>query len=362
MERYEILVINLGSSSTKVAYYINDTCMVKANLAHPSEELKQYDSIWKQADMRMDAIEKFLDENGIDKGKLAAVVSRGGHTRPLTGGTYLINQVMLEESASEVYGNHACDLGLVLASRLARYGARPMTANTPVTDEFEPLARYSGLPEIERRSSFHALNHKGAARHYAKETGRDYGSLNLIVVHMGGGISVAAHKRGKMVDANNGLAGDGPFSTNRSGGLPVGSLISECFSGKYTQKQMMRRVNGEGGMLAYVGESDTLTVERRAESGDESCAMVLDAMAYQVSKEIGACAAVLEGQVDAVILTGGMAHSERLTGFIEERVGFIAPIVRYPGEYEMQSLAENAYEVLCKKQPLLIMEQGGEHV
>lgn len=356
MERYEILVINLGSSSTKVAYYINEECMVKANLSHPSEELKQYDSIWKQAGMRQRAIETFMEENGIDKCKLAAVVTRGGHTRPLTGGTYLVNQVMLEESASEAFGNHACDLGLVIASNLSKYGAKPLTANTPVTDEFEPLARYSGLPEIERRSSFHALNHKGVARHYARETGRAYESLNLIVVHMGGGISVAAHKQGKMIDANNGLAGDGPFSTNRSGGLPVGSLIAECFSGKYTEKQMLRRVNGQGGMLAYVGESDTLTVEQRAEAGDKACALVLDAMAYQTAKEIGGCAAVLAGRVDAIIMTGGMANSVRLTRFIEEKVSFIAPVVKYPGEYEMQSLALNAYEVLAGKQPLLAIQ------
>lgn len=356
MEDYSILVINLGSSSTKVAYYINETCKARASIAHAAEELGKYKSIWEQVGMRQTAIEIFMDENGIDKKALSAVITRGGHTRPLTGGTYLINQAMLEESASEAYGNHACDLGLIIAEKLSKYGARPLTANTPVTDEFEPLARYSGLPEIQRRSSFHALNHKGVAKHYAREKGRPYESMNLIVVHMGGGISVAAHKQGKMIDANNGLAGDGPFSTNRSGGLPIGSLIAECFSGKYTEKEMLRHVNGQGGLLAYVGESDTLTVERRAEAGDEACALVLDAMAYQTAKEIGGCAAVLSGKVDAILMTGGMAHSARLTGFIEERVGFIAPVVKYPGEYEMQSLAENAYEVLCGKQRLLSIE------
>ena len=356
MEKYEILVLNLGSSSTKVAYYVNENRVAGENIAHAAGELKKYGSIWEQADMRQKAIEEFMGKHCINRGSLDAVISRGGHTRPITGGTYLINDVMLKESASGIFGNHACDLGLVIATKLAEGGARPLTAFTPVTDEFGPLARYSGLPEIERRSSFHALNHKGAAHQYATDAGRPYEDLDLIVVHMGGGISVAAHQKGRMIDANNALAGDGPFSTNRSGGLPVGSLIEECFSGRFTEKEMLLRVNGNGGMMAYVGDNDTLTVEKRAEAGDEKCAEVLEAMAYQTAKEIGACAAVLKGRVDAIVLTGGMSNSRRLTGFIKERVSFIAPVAVYPGEFEMESLARNAYEVLSGKQKLLAIE------
>lgn len=356
MEHFKILVLNLGSSSTKVAYYIEDECIVSETIAHASGKLANYSTIWQQEEMRQTAIERFLLENHIQKEELNAVVSRGGHTRPLLGGTYLINETMLKESASEQFGNHACDLGLVIASQLCPSGALPLTAFTPVTDEFHTLARYSGLPEMPRRSSFHALNHKGVAHHHAREMGVAYETLNLIVAHMGGGITVAAHQAGKMIDANNGLAGDGPFSTNRSGGLPVGDLISACFDNKSTKSKMMRRVNGEGGMFAYTGEQDTLTVENRARAGNVECAQVLDAMAYQTAKEIGACAAVLLGNVDAILLTGGMANSRWLTEFIAKHVSFIAPIYKYPGEYEMESLALNALGVLKKIQPLLRIE------
>jgi butyrate kinase len=356
MKHYQILVINLGSSSTKVAYYLDDECIIKDNLIHATEELKKYGSIWEQTDMRREAIEKFLVENNIEKEKLDAVVSRGGHTRPLAGGAYLINDVMLQESASGKFGNHACDLGLVIAKDFSKYGAKPITAYTPVTDEFGSLARYTGLPEMQRQSRFHALNHKGVAKHYARVIGRAYEDMNLIIVHMGGGISVAAHEQGKMIDANNALDGDGPFSTNRTGGLPAGSLIAECFSGKYSEKEMMMRINGQGGTMAYLGENDILKVENRADAGDQKCAEILEAMSYQIAKEIGACAAVLSGHVDAIILTGGMANSERITEFITKRVSFIAPVVKYPGEYEMQSLAENALEVLRGMQKLLLIK------
>ncbi len=352
----KILVINLGSSSTKAAYYEDENCLFKENLPHPAEELIKYPSLWDQYEYRQEKVEDFLRRHNLKVADLDAVVTRGGHTRPLAGGTYLINEVMLAESRSEKFGVHACDLGLKIASAFSALGPKPLTAYPPVTDEFEPLARYSGLPEMPRRSSFHALNHKGVARQYAKDAKRPYEEMNLIVVHMGGGISVSPHKKGQMVDANNAILGDGPFCTNRTGTLPSGSLIDACFSGEYTRETIRRRLNGGGGMMAFVGESDTLTVEKRAAAGDEKCSEVLDAMAYQTAKEIGGAVTVLKGQVDAIVITGGMANSQRLTQNIKERVGFIATIPLYPGEFEMESLALNALEVLRGQQEALTLQ------
>lgn len=264
---------------------------------------------------------------------------------------------MLKESRSGRFGSHACDLGLMLAHYFEKYPVLAMTATTPVTDEFEALAKYSGHPDMPRKSSFHALNHKGVAMHYSKEVHRRYEDINLIVAHMGGGISVAAHKKGKMVDANDALTGDGPFSTNRTGSLPAGKLIETCYSGKYTKEEMLRQVNGEGGLYAYVGETDLQKVEQRAQFGDAICAEVIEAMAYQISKEISACAAVLYGSVDAILLTGGMANSKLLTDYITSRVSFIAPLHIYPGEFEMESLADSALKVLCGQADLRCVEE-----
>ncbi|MDR1000090.1 MAG: butyrate kinase [Clostridiales bacterium] len=349
---YKIVAINLGSTSTKICYYEDNRCVLKTNLAHSAAELASYASIWDQEEYRTNAIMAFLNENNITLSDLDAVVSRGGHTKPLTGGVYRITKKMLDESGSGVYGVHATDLGLRIAYKFSRQGPRPMTVDPPTTDEFEPLARYSGLPELPRRSSFHALNHRAVGKQYARDNGLDYNQLNLIVAHMGGGITVAAHKQGKMVDANNGINGDGPFSTNRCGSVPVSALVDMCYSGKYTLFKMKRRMNNSG-MMAYLGESDVLTVERRAADGDEKCREVLEAMCYQCAKEISACAAVLYGKVDAILITGGMANSELLTSLIRERVEFIAPVVLYPGEHEMQSLCLNAYEALKGLQPTL---------
>ena len=352
----KILVINLGSSSTKAAYYEDENCLFKENLSHPAEELKEFPALWDQEGYRLAKVEDFLTRHGLKVAELDAVVTRGGHTRPLDGGVYRINEVMMAESRSEKFGVHACDLGMRIAEAFSAQGPVPLTAYPPVTDEFEPLARYSGLPEMPRRSSFHALNHKGVARQYAKDAGRPYEDLNLIVVHMGGGISVSPHKRGRMVDANNAILGDGPFCTNRTGTLPSGPLIDACFSGDYTRESLRRRLNGNGGMMAFVGESDTLTVEKRAAAGDEKCSEVLDAMAYQTAKEIGGAAAVLKGRVNAIVLTGGMANSKRLTEAIVERVGFIAPVHLYPGEFEMESLALSALEVLRGQREALALK------
>lgn len=344
---YKITAINLGSTSTKFAYYEDDRLIDKRNIEHSVEALGTFPSIWDQAQFRMDEILAQMRSLGIDPKELSAIVTRGGHTCPLIGGTYEINDEMLAMSRSEQYGNHACDLGLVIADRFARdYGIRAFTVDPPTTDEFEPLARYSGLKEIARRSSFHALNHREVARQYARDNGLDYETLNLIGIHMGGGITVCVHKQGFMVDANNGLAGDGPFSTNRAGGLPTGSLLEMAYSGQYSHKQLKKKINGQGGMMSYLGEIDMRVIEQWYAQGRADAIEALDAMCYQIAKEVGALATVVDGHVDAIYMTGGIANSTLITGMIEKRVSFIAKVVRYPGEYEMQSLAFNALGAL----------------
>ncbi|MDD2215349.1 MAG: butyrate kinase [Eubacteriales bacterium] len=346
MEAYKTLIINLGSTSTKVACYENSTCIFTENLKHSIEELKKFPDLLDQYQYRFDAIMGLLSEKNIALSELSCVISRGGHTKPVVGGVYKINELMLEQSVSKKYGFHACDLGLQIAFNIEKQaGAISLTANPPVTDEFEPFARYSGLPEITRISAFQALNHKAVGKRFAKDVGKKYEDLNLIIIHMGGGISVVCHKKGKMVDGNNALFGDGPFSTNRSGGLPVGGLVGLCFSGRYTYEEVMKKLTEQGGLVAYVGDHDVQKIEARAASEPE-CGEVLEAMSYQVAKEVGAAAAVLKGRVDAIIITGGMANSKRITGFIKERVSFIAPVKMYPGEFEMESLAINAYNAL----------------
>lgn len=346
MKDYKIVAINLGSTSTKVAYYCNENCEWKENIVHSAADLKVYKSIWDQYSYRMGAITDFLNKKGISVGELDAVVSRGGHTRPIVGGVYRINDVMLEDSASEKYGNHATDLGLRIAAGFSKQGPQAFTVDPPTTDEFEPLARYSGLPELPRRSSFHILNHRAVGKQYAKDSGKNYADINLVVAHMGGGITVAAHKKGKLVDANNGIDGDGPFSTNRCCSVPVGALVEMCFSGEYSHAEIKRKLNGNGGMMAYLGENDVKTVSDRAEAGDGICKEVIDAMCYQTSKEIGACAAVLCGDVDAVLLTGGIAYNKNIVSYIRQHTEFIAPVIAYPGEYEMQSLGLNVLSAL----------------
>lgn len=343
----KILAINLGSTSSKLAYYEDDTCVIKANLEHPAEVLKGYDQILDQYEFRKNAIEDFLKANNIAVEELDAVASRGGHTHPIVGGTYKINDVMLGEIQTGNYGRHACDIGVFIAKAMAdEHNLLPLVVDPPVTDEFESLARYSGLPELPRKSSFHALNQRAAAKNYAEEQNKKYEDLNLIVVHMGGGISVAAHKKGRMVDANNALNGDGPFSTNRTGALPVGALVKMCFSGTYTEAQVQKMINGNGGMMAYIGETDLRIVLEKANQGNEQYKECVDAMMYQTCKEIGGAAAVLKGKVDAIILTGGMVHAEYICNFVKEYCGYIAPVCAYPGEFEMQALAKSAKRAL----------------
>lgn len=355
---YKIAVINLGSTSTKLAYYEDEDCVIKTKIQHPASEIKKYPEILDQHQYRLEEISKFLKEHNIDYKMLDAIVSCGGHTHPVTGGTYLINELLLNEVKSGKYGRHPGDIGVLVAYSMASEGrAIPMIVDPPTTDEFEPLARYSGLPDMPRRSSFQVLNHRAVGRQYAKDIGRLYEELNLIVVHMGGGITVAMHKKGKLVDANNGLEGDGPFSTNRTGTLPVGALVDACYSGKFSYSEMKRRIHGQGGMMAYLGENDVQVIEKKALDGNSVYKECLDAMLYQVCKEIGSLAPMVKGEVDAILLTGGMAYSEYITSYIKEHVSFLAKVVCYPGEYEMQALAAGAYSALTGAVKMKILEK-----
>ena len=344
----KIFAINLGSTSTKIVYYEDSVCKCEDNIKHNIEDLKQFLTVWDQLEYRKKDILNFMKEHNIDFNDIDAFTSRGGHTIPLVSGVYEITELMLEQSASQIYGNHITDVGIKLAFIFAKENgkAKALTVDPPVADEFEPLARYSGLPEIPRISSFHALNHKAVSRKYAEDINRKYEDLNLVVCHMGGGITCAAHKKGRMIDGTNGLEGDGPFSTNRSGALPIGKLIDLCYSGQYTVKEMHRKVNGMGGMVAYVNDSDCKAVEEKGLAGDHKSREVVEAMMYQTAKEIAAMASVLKGKVDAIIITGGQAHSKYLIDLLRERVGFIAEVVAYPGEFEMLSLGLNSYKAL----------------
>ncbi|MGX8797267.1 butyrate kinase [Fusibacter sp. JL298sf-3] len=347
MENYRILAINPGSTSTKIAIYDNEKEVFETTLRHSNEEIEQYDKIADQYDFRKDVILKVLSENEINLTKLSAVVGRGGLLKPIKGGTYAVNDAMIEDLKVGVLGEHASNLGGMIANEIAVQLNIPAFIVDPVVvDEMTEIARVSGMPDIQRASIFHALNQKAVARRYAGEQNKKYEDLNLIVAHMGGGVSVGAHEKGRVVDVNNALDGEGPFSPERAGGLPVGDLAKMCYSGKYTHADIKKKIKGKGGIVAYLGTNDGREVVKMIEDGDEKAKLVFEAMAYQIAKEIGSCAAVLKGQVDAIVLTGGLAYGEMLTDWIKERVAFISEVVIYPGEDEMSALALGGLRVL----------------
>ncbi|MDR1189372.1 MAG: butyrate kinase [Bifidobacteriaceae bacterium] len=350
----KIFALNLGSTSTKVAYCEDRAILLKGTINHTADELEGFPSVLDQAGMRQSTVAGYLEDHSIDSADLDAVVSRGGLTEPVQGGVYAINQAMVDQALSGDYGVHACSLGVAIALDLCQgRQAQALTVDPPATDELAAVARYSGLPGVTRRPLVHALNNKATARHYAEMTGRDYRDLNLIVAVLGGGVAVVAHSRGRMVEAPDAIAGEGPFSTNRCGHVSVGPLIRMCYSGRHTEEQMLRRVNGEAGLVGYLGTADVREVERRIGEGDTRAAEVLDALCYQVAKEIGACAAVLEGQVDAILLAGGMAHSQVVIDRITPRVRFIAPVQPLPGEREMEALCLGAADAVAGREPIL---------
>lgn len=347
MPVFRILTINPGSTSTKIAVYEDEKPVLTETLRHQAEEISKYGSINEQFDFRKEAILNILKEKGFDLRTLNAIAGRGGLLKPLRSGTYTVGEAMLKDLKSAVGGQHASNLGGIIAYEIASGLNIPAFIVDPVVvDEMDDVARFSGMPEIQRRSIFHALNQKAVAKRYAKEKGARYEDLNLIIAHLGGGISVGAHKDGRVIDVNNALDGEGPFSPERAGSLPVGELIKLCFSGKYTQNELMKKIVGQGGYVAHLGTNDGREVERRVKEGDKSAELIFNAMAYQISKEIGSRAAVLSGDVDAVILTGGLAYNKGLVEQIKERVGFISDVVVYPGEDELLALAEGALRVL----------------
>ena len=346
-KKYRALVINPGSTSTKIGVYEDRELLLEETLRHSVEELEKYEKIFDQYEFRLNIIEKALKEKNIDVYDLDAIVGRGGLLRAIEGGTYTVNEKMLEDLKIGLQGEHASNLGGLIAYDLAKkIDARAFIVDPVVVDELDEIARISGLKEIERRSIFHALNQKAVARRFAKEENKAYEDMNLIVVHLGGGISVGGHKKGRVVEVSNALDGEGPFSPERSGSLPVGDLVKLCFSGKYSLDDIKKMIKGNGGMVSYLGTNNALEVSNRMKDGDREAELIYKAMAYQVSKEVGAVAAALKGDVDRIILTGGIAYDKGFTSWIEEAVGFISGVTIYPGEDELGAIVEGGLRVL----------------
>ncbi len=350
-EIYRLLVINPGSTSTKIAIYDNEKVVLEETLRHSNDELSDYEKIYDQYEFRKNIILETLNEQGINITKLSAVVGRGGLLNPIAGGTYKVNEKMLEDLKVGVLGEHASNLGGIIAHEIASQLNIPAFIVDPVVvDEMDEVARISGMPEIKRKSIFHALNQKAVARRAASELGKSYEEVNLIVAHLGGGVSVGAHRKGRVVDVNNALDGEGPFSPERAGGLPVGDLIKLCFSGEYTLGDIKKKIKGNGGLVAYLGTNDAREVGKMIENGDKKAELVYQAMAYQVAKEIGSASAVLEGKVNGIILTGGIAYDKMFTQWIIDRVGFISKVFVYSGEDELGALAGGGLRVLRKEE------------
>ena len=344
-----ILVINPGSTSTKMAVYEDESPMVLRSITHTTEELSKFDDVLEQQDYRKQLVLAELQRMNIPM-EFDAVIGRGGLVKPIAGGVYEINQRMLDDTHSGIaLHNHACNLGCLIAYDIASQipGCRAFIADPGVVDELNDYARISGSPLMGRICIWHALNQRAIARRFAQEIGRRYEDLNLIICHMGGGISVAAHDHGRAVDANNALDGEGPFSPERAGSLPASDLIRLCFSGKYTEKQLLKRIAGKAGLNAHLGTNNVKEILERIEvDGDKQSELILNAMIYHVAKNIAAEAAVLCGKIDAILLTGGLAHSDYIVSRLRQRIGFLAPVRCFPGEDEMEALALNALAVL----------------
>ncbi len=343
-----VLAINPGSTSTKIAVYEGNKSIFLKTLRHSNEELKGFGHIAEQFSFRKNIIMNELANTSIDINSLSAIVGRGGLVKPIESGVYEVNEALIRDLQKGVLGEHASNLGGLIADDIAKSipGAKAFIADPVVVDELQDVARIAGHPEFERMSIFHALNQKAISRTYAKSINKNYEELNLIVAHLGGGISVGAHCRGKVIDVNNALDGEGPFSPERSGTLPAGALAKLCFSGKYSLPEVKKMITGKGGFVAHLGTNSAYDIEMKAKAGDEKCKLLQDAMAYQIGKEIGSNAAVLKGKVDAILITGGIAHNTYLVNYIKDMCSFISPIVVYPGEDEMQALALNGLMVL----------------
>ena len=360
MPRTHVLVINPGSTSTKVAIFMGSENVLQYNLNHSAEELEKFDHITDQYEYRKNMIIEWMNGEGYSLETLAAVIGRGGLLKPMPSGTYKVTEAMMADLRVGIQGEHASNLGGLIARSIAdAAGVEAYIVDPVAVDEFEPVARISGMPEIKRKSLVHALNIRAIAHNVAHDKGVKIEDLNLIVAHLGGGISVVPMKQGKIIDANN--ANEmGPFSPERAGGLPVGDVAKLAFSGKYTEKELKTRMRGKGGLVAYLGTNDAREVLKRIEAGDKEAKLVFEAMGYQIAKEIGACATVLAGKVDAVVMTGGVAYSKYLTEYISEHVSFIAPVIVMPGEDEMKALNEGYLRVTGGEEPVKIYENEVE--
>mgnify|MGYP001044888313 CR=1 FL=1 len=343
---FKILAINPGSTSTKVALYDEERPLLDLTLRHSAEQIAHYPNIIDQLDWRRDMILTALKEHGFDIMSLAAVIGRGGLIKPIPAGVYEVNDAMrrdLQHATME----HASNLGGLLADGIAATaGIKAYIADPVVVDEMDDIARLSGHPDCPRRSIFHALNQKATARLHCDRIGIVYEKANLVVAHLGGGISVAAHRQGRIVDVNNALDGDGPFAPDRAGSIPSSELIKVCFSGQYTKEELLKFISSKGGLVAYLGTNSVIQVMERIEKGDQRAKKVLESMCYNISKQIGAMAGALSGKVQAILLTGGIAYNEPIVEYIREHCGFIAPVEVYPGENELEALVMNALVVL----------------
>jgi len=352
-----MLIINPGSTSTKIAVYENQIPVFEEKLPHSTEELQPFNKLADQLDFRREVLEKAMQERNISFSELDGIVSRGGLTQPVESGIYEINELMVSQLKSGIYGEHASNLAAMIAFDLSKKFNLPCYIADPVVvDELQDIARFSGIPQVSRISIFHALNQKAVSRRVAANMGKKYEECNFVVAHLGGGITVAAHKKGKCIDVNNGLGGEGPYSPERAGGLPAFSLIDMCYSGEYEKSELKKLLVGKGGLTAYLGTNDGLEIDQMIKNGDKKAEEVFYGMGYQVAKEIGAASTVLHGDLDAIILTGGLAHNKTLVEYIENMVKYIAPVVTYPGEDELLALAESGLRVLSGQEKARVFE------
>ena len=350
----KILAVNPGSTSTKIAVYEDETPRLVLNIRHSVEELSQFPRIIDQFEFRKHLVLEALEANDIPF-KFDAIVGRGGLLKPIPGGVYAVNDAMLDDMLHAMR-THACNLGCLIAHELAAMlpGCPSFIADPGVVDELDDVARITGSPLMPSITIWHALNQKAIARRFAKEQGTQYEELDLIICHLGGGISVAVHHHGRAIDANNALDGEGPFSPERAGTLPAGQLIDLCFSGQHTKDELKKRISGRAGLTAHLGTTDVPAIIQSIEEGDKKAELILDAMIYNVAKAIGASATVLCGKVDAILLTGGIAYSDYVVSRLKKRISFLAPIYVYPGENEMESLAFNAIGALKGELPIQV--------
>jgi butyrate kinase len=352
---FKILSVNPGSTSTKFAVYEDEKLVSLHTIRHSAKELEPFNTLFEQCDFRKKIILNQLQEDHINLMEISAVVGRGGIIRPIESGVYTVNDKLIYDLKYATQGEHASNIGGIIAREIADEipNCRAFIADPVAVDELQDVARISGLPEIPRRSQFHALNHKAVGRKYAKLHDTKYERLNLVIAHLGGGISVAAHQQGRVIDVNQGLDGYGPFSPERSGTLDAGLLVKLCLSGKYTESEIRKRLVGNGGLMAHLGTNEVQLVLQKIDDGDVYARLVLEAMAYSVAKEIGSMYAVLQGDVDAVILTGGIAYSQFVVNYIQKMISSFAKVVVFPGEDEMEALASSGLRVLrgepCKE-------------